>query len=177
VNVDTGVLFAAANRKDPNHRSSREIVESDVRLVIPALVVAEAAYLIGETLGSRAETAFIRSLSSERYFVEGPTSGDFARAATLMSEYDSLPLGATDATVIALAERLREPDIATLDRRHFTVVVSSLGPLRLFPEKVEASRRLAVRSYSSRYRRPHRAERETPTPNVRGFRYRCCGGR
>ena len=139
--VDTGVLFAAANRKDSNHEASKGIVASNLRLIIPALVVAEAAYLIGETLGPAAETAFVRSISTDRYLVEGPTSGDLARAAILMAEYESLPLGATDATVVALAERHNDRDVATLDRRHFTVVVSSIGPLRLFPETVEPSRR------------------------------------
>ncbi|MDQ2738090.1 MAG: VapC toxin family PIN domain ribonuclease, partial [Actinomycetota bacterium] len=33
-----------------------------------------------------------------------------------------LPLGAVDATVIAVAERLGITEIATLDRRHFSVV-------------------------------------------------------
>jgi predicted nucleic acid-binding protein len=33
-----------------------------------------------------------------------------------------LPLGTTDASVIALAERLEVPEVATLDHRHFTVV-------------------------------------------------------
>jgi uncharacterized protein len=36
--------------------------------------------------------------------------------------YGDLPLGTTDATVIAIAERLHAVEIATLDRRHFTVV-------------------------------------------------------
>lgn len=33
-----------------------------------------------------------------------------------------LPLGIVDAAVITIAERLRLTAIATLDRRHFTVV-------------------------------------------------------
>jgi predicted nucleic acid-binding protein len=33
-----------------------------------------------------------------------------------------LPLGGVDAAVIAVTERLRVTEIATLDRRHFTVV-------------------------------------------------------
>jgi hypothetical protein len=33
-----------------------------------------------------------------------------------------LPLGTTDASVVAVAERLGVSEIATLDRRHFTVV-------------------------------------------------------
>ena len=39
-----------------------------------------------------------------------------------MSRYGDLPLGTTDATVVALAERLGVHEVATLDRRHFSVV-------------------------------------------------------
>lgn len=42
--------------------------------------------------------------------------------AELVDTYDSLPLGTTDASVIAIAERLKLTEVATLDRRHFTVV-------------------------------------------------------
>jgi len=36
--------------------------------------------------------------------------------------YANLLLGATDASVTAVAERLKLIDVATLDRRHFSVV-------------------------------------------------------
>ncbi|MGI8815615.1 MAG: hypothetical protein ACR2G2_10185 [Pseudonocardia sp.] len=39
-----------------------------------------------------------------------------------MTTYADLPLGTTGATVVALAERLGVTEIATLDRRHFTLV-------------------------------------------------------
>lgn len=42
--------------------------------------------------------------------------------AELVEQYADLPLGTTDASVIALAERLNITEVATLDRRHFTVV-------------------------------------------------------
>jgi predicted nucleic acid-binding protein len=99
--VDTGVLFAAANRRDSNHSGCRLLVQTQPRLVVSALVVAEAAYLIGETLGASVETAFIRSLATDHYLVEGPTRSDLARMAELMAAYESLPLGATDAAVIS----------------------------------------------------------------------------
>jgi predicted nucleic acid-binding protein len=47
---------------------------------------------------------------------------DYARAAELVERYGDLPLGTTDATVVAVAERLGIREVATLDRRHFTVV-------------------------------------------------------
>lgn len=40
----------------------------------------------------------------------------------LVTTYASLPLGGADASVIALAERHGAVRVATLDRRHFTVV-------------------------------------------------------
>jgi len=42
--------------------------------------------------------------------------------AELVARYHDLPLGTVDASVIAAAERLGVTEVATLDRRHFTVV-------------------------------------------------------
>ena len=50
------------------------------------------------------------------------TTADFSRMAQLVDTYGDLPLGTTDASVIAVAERFKLTDVATLDRRHFTVV-------------------------------------------------------
>lgn len=40
----------------------------------------------------------------------------------LVRTYADLPLGAVDASVVAIAERLGIKEIATLDRRDFSVV-------------------------------------------------------
>jgi uncharacterized protein len=42
--------------------------------------------------------------------------------AALVRQYGDLPLGGTDAAVIATAEHIGVTEIATVDRRHFTVV-------------------------------------------------------
>jgi predicted nucleic acid-binding protein len=42
--------------------------------------------------------------------------------AELVATYRDLPLGSVDASVIAAAERLDATEVATLDRRHFSVV-------------------------------------------------------
>ena len=112
--VDSSVLFAAANRRDSNHVSCRAIVmESIGQLTIPALVLAEASYLIGVTLGASAETALLRSVTTTRFEVIGPTQDDLVRMASLAATYEDLPLGATDASIVALAERLTDPRLAT----------------------------------------------------------------
>jgi predicted nucleic acid-binding protein len=119
--VDAGPLYAAADADDRDHARSREALSrGDLRLVVPALVVAEATYFVGRRLGAAAESAFLRGLGS--LDVEAPTSEDFSRIAELVEQYADFPLGGTDASVIALAERLGAPIVITLDHRHFGAV-------------------------------------------------------
>lgn len=121
--IDTGPLVAAANRKDPDHDACRDLLAKMAgTLTVPALVVAEATFLIERSGGPVAEARFLRSLSSRRYRVEPPTDQDLARCADLVDQYADLPLGGTDASLVALAERMGEATIATLDHRHFRVV-------------------------------------------------------
>jgi uncharacterized protein len=54
--------------------------------------------------------------------VQDLVAEDYVRVAELMDRYSDLDLGFVDASVIAVAERLGEKKIATLDRRHFSVV-------------------------------------------------------
>jgi predicted nucleic acid-binding protein len=42
--------------------------------------------------------------------------------AELVERYADLGLGGVDASVVAVAERLGETEVATLDRRHFGVI-------------------------------------------------------
>jgi len=59
---------------------------------------------------------------------------DLERTAELVEQYASLPLGAADASVIALAERHNVTTVLTLDRRHFTIVrPRHVGSFELFP--------------------------------------------
>jgi predicted nucleic acid-binding protein len=54
--------------------------------------------------------------------IEAPDTDDRARAAEIATTYRELELGYVDAIVVALAERLDERTIATLDKRHFGVI-------------------------------------------------------
>lgn len=47
---------------------------------------------------------------------------DWDRIAELVDTYADLHLGGVDASLVAVAERLVATDVATLDRRHFSVV-------------------------------------------------------
>ena len=59
---------------------------------------------------------------------------DYKRAAELARQYANLPLGTTDATIMAPFERLDLREVATLDHRHFTVVrLRHVDALHLLP--------------------------------------------
>lgn len=119
--VDAGPLYAAADGDDQDHRaSSAALSRADLRLVVPGLVVAEATYFVGRRLGAAAESKFLRGIGE--LDVEGPSREDFTRMAELVEKYADFPLGGTDASVVALAERLDAPMILTLDHRHFTAI-------------------------------------------------------
>lgn len=119
--VDAGPLYATADADDQDHVPCREVLSrADLSLVIPALVVAEATYFVGRRLGARAEATFLRGMGA--LHVEGPAPEDFDRIAQLVETYADFPLGGTDASVIALAERIGAEIVITLDRRHFAAV-------------------------------------------------------
>ncbi len=80
------------------------------------------AYLIGSRLGTEAEVRFLGDLAAGEFAVEAVVAGDWLRIAELVSRYRDLPLGTVDGSVVAAAERLRITEIATLDRRHFSIV-------------------------------------------------------
>ncbi len=86
------------------------------------LVVTEVACLVGTRLGTDAEVRFLGDLAGGALAAEPVHPRDWLRIAELTSRYRDLPLGTVDASVVATAERLGVSELATFDRRHFSVV-------------------------------------------------------
>lgn len=123
---DTGPLVAAADRNDADNRPCTDLFTSlhlaGRPILVPAPVVAEVGYLLGRAGGSRVESAFLRSIARQSISIVDLKISDYERMAELVETYADFPLGTTDAAVVAVAERLRVSEVATLDRRHFHVV-------------------------------------------------------
>lgn len=122
--VDTGPLVALSNIKDIDHeRCLRWYEHSHGRLLIPAPILAEVAYLLQEKAGPLVEAKFFRELAHDDQFeLANLERADLLRIAELIEQYRNFPLGGSDAAVIAVSERLQITQIATLDQRHFTAV-------------------------------------------------------
>jgi uncharacterized protein len=84
------------------------------------MVIAEASHLVGERIGAIAEAEFLTALG--QFDIEQPHPQDWQRIGELVALYADLGLTGTDASVIALAERLDSSLIITLDEWHFRAV-------------------------------------------------------
>ena len=119
--LDTGPLVAAIDRSDKHHARYAALLESlDGPFLIPTTVIVEVCWLVEER--PDIEAAFLDSVVAGEFKYVAITAADLARTAELVRAYADLPLGAVDASVIAVAERLKLTEVASLDRRHFTVV-------------------------------------------------------
>ncbi len=122
--VDAGLLVAAASTRDRNHARCVELLaHAPGPLVVPTLVITEVAYFLGDRIGPAAERAFATSLRAGELLGEPVEPSDWDRIVELLEQYADLDLGVVDASVIAACERLDQADLATLDHRHFSVVV------------------------------------------------------
>jgi len=131
--VDTGPLYATVDADDADHSECAGVLtDSRYRLVVPSMVIGEATYLVGSRLGPQVEAGFLRGLAG--LDVDAPAPEDWKRIAELVEDYADFPLGGTDASVVALAERLGTDVVITLDRRHFRAVrPRHCEALRLLP--------------------------------------------
>ena len=121
--LDTGPLYASLDRSDADHRACRDLIESAAEpLVIPAPVLVEVDYWIHRRLHPGALVALVDDIREGAYQVEDLTPVDYRRVRDLCDRYADLDIGFVDAAVMAIVERLDEPKLATLDRRHFSVI-------------------------------------------------------
>ena len=123
---DTGPIVAAALVDDAHHHKCVELFTglhlAGRPILVPGTVVAEVGYLLACNAGPRVEALFLDAIAEGDFQLVDLVAADVRRAASLVRTYADLPLGTTDATVVAIAERLGTIEVATLDRRHFTVV-------------------------------------------------------
>ncbi|WP_089208867.1 type II toxin-antitoxin system VapC family toxin [Streptosporangium subroseum] len=135
--IDSGPLVAAVNIRDNHHELCVRLLRTHPGpLLVPVTVVTEVCQLIEKRQGSKAEAAFLRSFQTGLVLID-LNNEDLDRMSDLVEIYANLPLGAADASVIAVAERLGLAEVATLDRRHFTVVrPRHVSAFTLLPERL-----------------------------------------
>lgn len=132
---DTGPLYAAMDRNDSDHEACAKLLaECSEPLLVPAPVVVELEWLASSRLGPDPFGSFLADFEAGDFAVVELVRADYERVRELLARYRDLTLGFVDAAVVALAERLNEPKLATLDHRHFpTVRPRHVEALELLP--------------------------------------------
>lgn len=118
--LDTGPLYAALDRSDADHDACRALLESaDEPLVLPAPVLVEVDYWIHQRLNAGVLVALLSDIEAGAFVVADLEGPDYRRVRELCDRYADADIGFVDAAVMAIVERMNEPKLATLDRRHF----------------------------------------------------------
>ncbi|MCU0624619.1 MAG: PIN domain-containing protein [Gemmatimonadaceae bacterium] len=126
--ADTGALYALADRSDAWHQRVRDWwVAAPRRVVIPTSVVPELCYLLQTRLGAAAELAFVRAVRTREFQLVEVEGRDLPHIEATMLQFADFPLGYVDASVVAVAERLKAVEILTTDRRHFPRIAPTLA--------------------------------------------------
>jgi predicted nucleic acid-binding protein len=134
--LDTGPLYATLDRDDAAHRICRRLVEAaNEPLVVPSPVLVEVDYWIQQRLYPSVLVALLDDIAAGAYVVEDLLPGDYGRVREVCDRYADADIGFVDAAVLAIVERLNEPKLATLDRRHFGLLrPRHVDAFRLLPE-------------------------------------------
>ncbi len=120
--LDASVVLALVDQGDDDHERVWKWME-DVpdELCTTPLVLAELDHMVPLKGGSVAAEAVRADFRDGAYTVEWWRSALF-ETIEVASRYESINLGLTDASLVALAAYLETTRIATLDERHFRAV-------------------------------------------------------
>jgi len=121
--VDTGILYAMADRDDSWHERVKDYLQTQTDiLIVPVTVLPEICYLLNTYIGQDSERSLVNSLLQGEMKVENLTTDDLRRTLTLLEHYADANIGLVDATLVAIAERMKIQRILTTDRRHFSLI-------------------------------------------------------
>lgn len=131
--VDTGAFVALVDRSEKRHEACVAVLErwrGDIVTTEP--VLTETLYLVRPKW--RAQKVCLEFFLRGAFHLVPSSRASLQRVATLMEEYQDLPMDFADATLVALAEDLRVDQIFTLDHRGFsTYRLGGRKPFRIVP--------------------------------------------
>ncbi|MGQ0520504.1 MAG: PIN domain-containing protein [Actinomycetota bacterium] len=119
--VDTNIWLVAADHGSARRDEITSLLAGH-DWASPTPVIAETAWLILDRLGTGAHQRFLRLVTTGQLDPIELTDTDWQRCLNLVETYADLALDLADAALVAVAERLDQTTIATLNHRDFRVV-------------------------------------------------------
>lgn len=118
--VDTGFLYALADRSDAWHqRALAQVNTAQEGWLTTWSVLTETTHLLQRRLGTEFAIALMREVADGALHVWEIAPAARTRMPTLMQRYANLPMDLADASMVLLAEHLGHGRILTTDQRDF----------------------------------------------------------
>jgi predicted nucleic acid-binding protein len=131
ITLDTSAIYAILDRREQAHAAVVDTLTADRGpYFVPLGILAEIAYVVETKLGGHVLDAVLADIETGAYALDCGEN-DLPRIRHLIARYDSLPLGFSDAAVIACAER-NGGRVLSVDARDFGVVARE-GAITVLP--------------------------------------------
>lgn len=134
--LDTGVVYAALYRDDRDHERCASLLhDATEQLVVPDPVLVELDYWLRRTAPVETWLQFCHDVAVGAYALWPVDAALLSEAGRLQRRFEDQPIGIVDAAVFCTCVALGEDKVATLDRRHFSVLRTEEGRLlRMLPD-------------------------------------------
>ena len=121
--LDTSAVIGLMDKNYRKHTLLKKIfTEKENVFILPSTTIGEICYMLNSRFGSKIELDFLQEIIKSSFQLELLKDIDIIRSIEILKKYDTLNIGYVDASIIAVAERLKVNKILTLDRKHFEVV-------------------------------------------------------
>lgn len=122
--IDTSAIIGLIDRSSPKHEDLKKAIShGEITMTIPSAVIPESCYMINKYFGVKIEIIFLEEIINASFQLEIIRFSDLARIAEILKKYQKLNIGFVDASIVAIAERLKINKLLTLDKKHFEVLV------------------------------------------------------
>jgi predicted nucleic acid-binding protein len=117
--LDTSAVIGLMDKKCGKHKYLKRIfTEKENIYILPSATIGEICYMLNSRFGNKIELIFLQEINRS-FHLEILKDEDIFRIVEILKKYDTLNIGYVDASIVAIAERLKINKILTLDRKHF----------------------------------------------------------
>jgi len=122
--LDTSIIYSLMDKDDSNHLIIKSFFQenNDFLYILPSTTIIEICYLVRTRLSPHLEIKFLEEIN-QNFNLAPIKDEDILRIIEILKKYNTLDIGYVDASIVAIAERLKLNKILTLDRKHFGALV------------------------------------------------------
>ncbi len=122
--LDTSAVIGLMDKKYKKHENLKTIfTKKDNLYILPSTAIGEICYMLNSRFGNKIELIFLEEIIKTGFQLELLKDMDIVRIIEILKKYDTLNIGYVDASIVAIAERLKTNKILTLDRKHFEIII------------------------------------------------------